>query len=151
MLAAAKWVMGIVPSGVLLGALLGTAADPDMKAAPAPWWRLTGASEVAVSGEQFAEAWPEDLSVPTGYRPDLDYDAEVRALPIPAHELAPLNEPPAMPEDALPTVTYGVTAAEDVADQAEAAAEDALAADAPAPEPAPDEPRKSELAAAGLY
>lgn len=150
MLAAAKWIMGIVPAGVLLGALLGTAADPDMKDPPTPWWRLTGTDRIAVSDQQFAEAWPEDLSVPTGYRPDLDYDAEVWALPVPAYELAILDEPPAMPDEALPTVTYGVSAAEDTADAAEAAAEDALAAEAPEPMP-PAEPRRSELAAAGLY
>lgn len=156
MQAAGKWVMGIVTGGIALGAVLGAAAKPDMKDPPEPWWRLTGAETViASSDQQFAEAWPQDLNPFTGYRPDLDYEAEAWALPISEHDLAALDEVGFEPlADDLPTVTYGVTA-EDVADEAEAVAEDALAAQTidrePAPGPAPGEVRKSELATAGLY
>jgi hypothetical protein len=148
MLTVAKWTLGIVPAGIALGALLGAAADPDMKDAPAPWWRLTGSEPVA-SAEPDPELWPPDFAAPRSYRPDLDYDAEVWALPIPAYELTILNdEPPAE----LPAIDDAV-AAEDAADEAETAAEDALEAEVPAlePETAPGEVRKSELAQAGLY
>ncbi len=154
MLTAGKWALAIVPSGIMLGALLGAAANPDMKDAPAPWWRMTGADQIFASEQHFVEAPPQDLNVFGGYRPDFDYDEEVWVLPIPEYELAALEEEPFAPlSDGLPTVTYGVTA-EDVADEAEAAAEDAVAAQEPQPAPAPAPPgevRKSELALAGLY
>ena len=147
--AAAKWLMGIVTGGIALGAMLGAAADPEMKQAPAPWWQMTGRDEIAVSNMQFVEAGPEDLDVFGGYRPNLDYDAVVWALPIPEYELAALaEEPAALPAEDLPTVTYGVTEAELAAEQAETVAEEAAAAEAA--EPAPEAP-KSELALAGLY
>ena len=149
MLSAAKWIMGVVPGGIVLGALLGAAADPDMKDPPDPWWRLTGNDQIAISNEQFVEAWPADLGIPTGYRPDLDYEAEVWALPVPAYDLAVLDEPPAMPAE--PTVTYDTAATDAVADEAETAVEDALAAEASEPETAIGEIRKSELVDAGLY
>jgi hypothetical protein len=150
MLTTSKWALTILPAGLALGALLGAAVNPVMKAPPTPWWQLGGRDEAAVSHEQFAEAWPQDLSPFGGYRPDLDYNAEAWALPIPAHELAPLaDEPFPLPED-MPTVSYGVTEAEGMADSAEAAAEDALAAQASDTEPA-TEVRKAELALAGIY
>ena len=76
--------------------------------------------------------------------------------PLPDYELAYLvDEPLEAPADGLPVVTYGITAAEDAADEAEAAAGEALAAEPseaePAPGPASGEVRKSELAMAGLY
>lgn len=147
--AAARWVMGIVTGGIALGTVLGAAADPEMKQAPAPWWQMTGrGGEIAVSDYQFVEAGPEDLNVFGGYRPNLDYDAVVWALPIPDYELAALAEDsPVLPAEQLPTVTYGVTEAELAAERAETAAEEAVAAEA---EPAPEAP-KSELALAGLY
>jgi hypothetical protein len=154
--AAGKWALAIVPAGTMLGALLGNAANPEMKDPPAPWWQLTGRDEIVADDAQFAEAWPEDLDVFGGYRPDLDYDAEVWALPIPEHDLAALAEQPfRVPAYELPRVTYGVTAAHEVADEAEAVAEQAQAAEAaepaPPPAPAPAEVRKPELAIAGLY
>jgi hypothetical protein len=155
MLTASKWALTILPAGLALGALLGAAVNPVMKDAPTPWWQLSGRDEVAVSHEQFAEAWPQDLSPFGGYRPDLDYDAEAWALPIPAYELAPLADEPLAPPplpDEMPTVSYGVTEADSMADSAEAAEEDAFAAQASDPEPAPEaEARKSELALAGIY
>ena len=137
MLTAAKWALGIVPAGIALGALLGAAADPDMKDAPAPWWRLT-ASEQFASAEPGPESWPQNLAAARSYRPDLDYDAEVWALPIPAYELMLMTEEPALE---LPPTEQEVIAAED------AAAEDALAVETPVP----GDVRKSELASAGLY
>ena len=153
MLTAGKWALAIVPGGIMLGALLGAAADPQMKDAPPPWWRLSGAAPIMVSNQSFVEAGPEDLNVFGGYRPDLDYDAEVWALPYSAYELAPLaEEPVATGSDDLPTVTYGI-AAEAVADQAEAAADDAIAEAQSEPVPAPEatDERKPELVQAGLY
>jgi hypothetical protein len=149
MLAAGKWALTIVPAGIALGALLGDAANPEMKDPPAQWWQLAGADEVAVAeGALLFEAGPDDLSPFGSYRPDLDYDAEVWAEPIPAYEMAALTDEPSALPGSLPTVTYGV-AAEEVADAAEAAAEEAVAA--AQPEPAPTDVRKSELASAGLY
>lgn len=150
MLTAAKWALGIVPAGIVLGALLGSAVNPDMKDPPEPWWRLAGSDAFTASAEPEPEYWPQNFATAGGYRPDLDYDAEIWALPIPAYELAILNDEPAAD---LPPIFPEVVTADDVADEAEAAAEDALAAQAPAPEPetAPGEVRKSELAHAGLY
>ena len=151
MLTVGKWALAIVLGGIVLGALLGSAANPEMKDAPAPWWRLTGTEQIFASNHYFVEAGPEDLNVSGGYRPDLDYDAEVWALPIAAYDLAPLAEESLASEPgALPTVSYGVAAAEQVADEAEAAAGDALAAAEPAPAPEPFAVRKAELAS-GLY
>ena len=147
MLTAAKWALGIVPAGIALGALLGAAVDPDMKDPPAPWWRLTGSDAFTASTEPDVEYWPQDFAAGS-YRPDLDYDAEVWALPIPASDLMILLDEPALE---LPEIEQDVVVAEDAADEAEAAAEDALAAEAPEPETAPGEVRKSELAQAGLY
>jgi hypothetical protein len=146
---AAKLALGIVPAGIALGALLGAAVDPDMKDAPAPWWRLTS-SEIFASVEPGPEPWPQDFAASRGYRPDLDYDAEVWALPIPADDLMILFDEPA-PE--LPEIGQKVIFADDAVDEAEAAADDALAALPPQPEPAPapGEVRKAELTAAGLY
>jgi len=151
MVTAAKWALGIVPAGVLLGALLGAAADPDMKDAPAPWWRLTGAESFTAAPEPSLDVWPQDFAAARSYRPDFDYDVEVWELPIPADEVwAFADEPYSQPREQV--------AAEEVADEAEAAAGDALAAAAPepatapeaAPEPAPaPKARPPELA--GLY
>ena len=151
--AAAKWVMGIVTGGIALGAMLGAAADPEMKQAPAPWWQMTGHEDaIVVSNMQFAEPFPEDLDVFGGYRPNLDYDAVVWASPIPDYEMAALAEEPSLQvTDELPRVTYGITEAELAAEQAQTAAQEAVAAEAA--EPAPQEPEapESELVLAGLY
>jgi hypothetical protein len=138
-------VLAVVPAGVALGALLGAAAVPPMKDAPAPWWRLSGRDEIVVAnqGYSFVEAGPEDLD-PGGYRPDLDYDAEVRAPPIPADELAVLAAETPVPTIELPLAVSGTSPTESAADEAESAAEDALAS-------TPGDVRKSELALAGLY
>jgi hypothetical protein len=142
---AAKLVLGIVPAGIALGALLGAAVDPDMKDAPAPWWRPTG-SNVFASAEPGPESWPQDFAAARGHRPDLDYDAEVWALPIPVDEFMALADEQIVP----PPDPAGH---EEAADEAEAAVDDALAAvpAQPEPAPAPGEVRKAELTAAGLY
>src|SRR5688572_14432086 len=108
MMTAAKWALGIVPAGIALGALLGAAVDPDMKDAPVPWWRLTGAEPV-VQADPGPEYWPQEFAAGRSYRPDLDYDAEVWALPIPADEVwAFAHEPIPLPPER--------SAAEEVAD-----------------------------------
>ena len=146
MFAAGKWALSIVAGGLTLGALLGDAADPRMKDPVPQWWQLTGQHAIVPSSDHaFFEAGPEDLNPYNSYRPDLDYDAEVGELPIPAYEMAVLEEPMALEED-LPRVSYGVEAAE-VAEEAAAVVTEALAAEAPV-EAAP---RQSQLAAAGIY
>lgn len=150
MVTAAKWALGILPAGIALGALLGAAVNPDMKDAPAPWWRLTGSEAFAASAEPDSDEWPQDFAAARSYRPDFDYNVEVWSLPIPADEVWALaDEPIPLPADS--------TAAEELADEAEAAAGDVLAAAAPepataadtAPETTPEAPevRKPELAA----
>jgi hypothetical protein len=152
---AGKWALAIVPAGIALGALLGTAAAPEPTEPSAQWWQLTGREDIAIvaDGRQFVEAGPEDLAVHGGLRPDLDYDAEVWTLPVSDYDFAYLQgEPLDPPAHDPPRVRYGVTAAESAADEAEAAAADALDSGAPAqPEPAKGDVRKSELALAGLY
>jgi len=147
------FAFAIVPAGVMLGAMLGAAANPDMKDPPTPWWQLTGRDDfVASEDSQFVEAGQEDLNVFGGYRPDLDYAAEIWSLPIPDYDLAALaDEPFEVPAYELPTVTYGVTGADEPADETGEAAEAAQAAEAVEPEPAPAEVRKPELELAGLY
>jgi len=151
MLTAGKWAaLAIVPGGIVLGALLGAAANPEMKDAPEPWWRTVGTPQLVASDQYFVEVGPQDLDVFGGYRPDFDYDAEVWSAPIPEYELAALADEPLDPLPAeLPTVSYGVT--QQAADEAEAAAQDAIAAEEPATAPEPAEARQSELVLAGLY
>lgn len=152
LLTAGKWTLVIVPAGIALGALLG--GRPEMKEPPTPWWQLTGREQVVSHEPAYVETGPAELNVFDGYRPDLDYAAEVWALPIPDYDLAALLEdPPRAPADDWPAVSYGADeAAESTADAAEAVAEEALAAEAPAElQPPPGEVRKSELALAGLY
>ena len=118
-------------------------------------WQLTGSAEPATSPDQYAAGWPEQVSMPDSYRPDLDYDAEVWSLPIPAYEIAAIgyDQLPPPPPYAPPPVTYsyGSSTTEQAADQAEKAAEDAEAAEAPEAPPPPEDARKSDLAMAGLY
>ena len=148
MLAAGKWAIAIIPCGIALGALLGSAANPDMKDPPAQWWQLAGQQEFAVSDQVWIEAGPEDLN-PGGYRPDLDYDALAWDVPNAEYELAAFGEePPAARPDDLPTVTYGIAEAVDAGDEAQAVADEAAAAQAAQPDA---EVRKSELVVAGLY
>jgi hypothetical protein len=133
MVTAAKWALGILPAGIALGALLGAAANPDMKDAPAPWWRLTGAETFTASDEPSLDAWPQDFAAARSYRPDFDYDIEVWELPIPADEVwAFADEPHPYPQQP------DSTTAEEVAEEAQAAAGDALAAAVPEPAPAPE-------------
>ena len=150
---AGKWVMGIVTGGVLFGALLGKAASPDMKEPPVPSWKLSGREEVAASAQQqFFEAAPEDLNPYGGYRPDLDYAAEVWALPLPDYDLAALRDEPLSAD--WPTVSYGYTSADRAAEESEDAARDARSAhqgEADTQAEPGAEVRKSELALAGLY
>ena len=84
MQAVAKWVSSVLVGGVALGCAIGAAADPRIKDPPPQWWQLTGNdTSTAPSNEVYADYGPYQLDVHGGYRPDLDYDAEVWALPLP--------------------------------------------------------------------
>lgn len=149
--------LGVLTGGLLLGALLGAAADPEMKDPPAPWWQATGREENVASAEPVLFDPPEGLNAFGGYRPDLDYEAEVWSSPIPESEWAAFDYEPypadeefgPVPYD-LPSVTSDPGAADDVADDAELAVEEAKAAEQAKAEPE-SEIRKSPLARAGLY
>jgi len=147
------WAFGIVAGGIALGTVLGNAANPVMQDVPTPGWRLTGSEQAAFGDVQYVEPFPA-IGPADGYRPDLDYAAEVWTLPMSAWELRALAEEPLppRPED-LPSVSYGISTAELAANDAQAAAEDAAAAQAEAPAPAaePDGVRRSELVNQGLY
>ena len=142
-----KWAAGVVVGGVVLGAVLGSAADPDMKDAPEPWWQQSGRDGVVTEADPVLFEDRRTAGAPGGFRPDLDYDAEVWSLPLPDYEMA------AMADDAfadeLPEEGYDANA-ESVADDAERAVEDAEAAREIDTPPATTV-RKSELAVAGLY
>ena len=152
--AAGKWITGVAAGGIALGTLLAHAAAPNMKEAPEPAWRLSGAAPVEYQPEVFAEAMPQDLYVPSSYRPDFDYDIEVWASQVEYYLAAVEYEDFPSADPPLPTVTYGYAGAEEAAEAAEQAVEDAVAETVEAPEPpAPEvaEVRKSELAMAGVY
>lgn len=147
MLAAGKWVTSIVVGGITLGALLGAAADPRVKDPPKQWWQLTGRDTIAAVGDQlWFESGPDDLSPFGAFRPDLDYDAEIWALPIPAAEMATYSPPYDPFEEAGGEPEPTVAAA---ADEAEMASEEAV--EAAAADVAAAEVRKPELAADGIY
>lgn len=146
-----KWAAGVVAGGLVLGTLLGAAADPDMKDAPEPWWQQTGRDDVIAEAEPVLFEDPRNFQAPGGFRPDLDYDAEVWALPIPDYEMAALADDPYDPfAEELPEVSFD-TSAEHAADRAEQAVDDAAEAREAGTPPAATEVRKSELAVAGLY
>src|SRR6188768_3290107 len=106
MLTAGKWIASVLASGLALGALIGAAADPKIKDPPKQWWQLTGNdTSISPSNQVFADYGPYDLDVHSGYRPDLDYDAEVWSLPIPEFDDAVFSAD--QPDD-LPAVTYGM-------------------------------------------
>jgi len=120
---AAKWALSITAGGLVLGALLGHAARPEMKdPAPRPW-QLAGRDEAVASADSWTiEASPDDLNPFSGYRPALDYDALAWDLPNPDYDLAaPIDEPLDSPQEA------SEPAVEQAADAAEAAAGEALA------------------------
>ena len=144
------WTLAIASGGILLGALLGSAADPDMKDPPAPWWQQAEDEGADPSAYAFAETDAGRVSPFGGYRPDLDYDAEVWSLPIPEYEMAPLfDEEPVPFADEASAGEHDAAAAADAADDAEAAVDEAIAATIPGSET--PEVRKSALAKAGLY
>jgi hypothetical protein len=74
---AGKIGLTIVGGGLALGVLLSTYANPVMKRAPEPDWQLTGRPAIEPGPVQHFVSLPEDLSPHIGYRPDLDYDAEI--------------------------------------------------------------------------
>lgn|SRR5512139_1395953 len=75
----AKYALTIVAGGLALGAVLGSAADPEMKRPAAPWWQQTGGRNA--SGSATDGQWPAPSVAYPGmadsYRPDLDYDSVV--------------------------------------------------------------------------
>ena len=144
------WAFSIVSGGIALGAMLGAAADPRPKDPEPQWWQLTGNEAIASTEDPdgYYDWTPVLLDVHGGYRPDLDYDAEVWALPIPADDFYyRFEELPQVSYYDAPAVTYGE--AEDAAEGAQAAADEA--GEAEEPDAAPAETRKAELAANGIY
>jgi len=75
----AKYALTIVAGGLALGAVLGSAADPEMKRPAAPWWQQSGGRNAP--GSATDNAWPAPSVAYPGmadsYRPDLDYDTVV--------------------------------------------------------------------------
>ena len=148
------WALGIASGGLLLGLLLGSAAVPEMKQPPAPWWQQDDDGSPYRpardrSASIFAQTETGTASSIGGYRPDLDYTAEVWSPRLPDSELAPLSDEYdayfAYEEAAANRDTRG---AEEAADNAEAAVEEAYEANHASAAP---EVRKSELARTGLY
>jgi len=149
MLTAAKWTMGIVCGGLVLGALLGDAANPTPEQPAPQWWQLTSRERVEepeVYGFTEVGSYP---TMPDGYRPDLDYDAEVWNLPLPDYDFAAFEDYGDEPFPAFAAAEPAPEPVEQAASEAEAAAGEALAA--ASVEPTPGDSRKSELALAGLY
>lgn len=140
MLAAGKWITAIVAGGVCMGLLLGNAVDPSVKSPPEEWWQLGRAQLEQPQVYGSPDLGPQLAYAPHGFRPDLDYDAEVWSLPLSELDTTVLawDEP-----------LVSSAPAEQAASEAAAAVAEALAA--AADEPRPDEPRKSALALAGLY
>jgi len=143
MLTAGKWIASVLAGGLALGAVIGAAADPKIKDPPKQWWQLTGNDTSIAPGNQvFADVGPYDLDVHGGYRPDLDYDAEVWTLPDVEYAYYEPVEP-------APVAAPAVAEAETAADEAvEAASEVSEAAQA---EAAPVEARQAEIALNGIY
>lgn len=144
--AAGKWVASVVVGGIVLGALLGAAADPRIKDPPKQWWQLTGRDTIASVGEQPGfEAGPVGPGPSDGFRPDFDYDAEAWALPIPAADMAAYYSPRRpFAEAAEPEPTVEATAHE--AESVAAEAVDVATAELQATEVV-----EPELIADGLY
>ena len=155
----AKWGLVIVATGLVLGTWLGTATSPVMKdiAGATSSWRPGDGSKPAAQPPAFAEPAPPYLG--KGYRPELDYDAEVWGLPISADELGPLYAAPDTafvgdyPDLGPPPSSGMLIDADDAARAVEGAAQDAAqaAAEASTSDPGPREVRKSDLARSGLY
>jgi hypothetical protein len=91
----AKWITSITLGGVALGAMLAAATEPQLKPVAPQWWQHSGREAIATTPdpELFAEALIERAPADS-YRPDLDYEAEVWALPLPDADFAALNPPP---------------------------------------------------------
>jgi hypothetical protein len=140
--------MAIIPGGLLIGALIGDAVDPRIKDPPQQWWQMVGADTSTNPNNQvFAEVGPYDLDVHSGYRPDLDYEAEVWSLPLPEYVYYVPTGYAAEPAvaEAGPPAAEAETAADEAAMVAEEAVE---VADA---QPAIVDMRQAELAENGIY
>ena len=148
MQAAAKWMSFVFVGGIALGCALGAAADPRIKDPPPQWWQLTGNdTSTSPSNEVYADYGTYALDVHGGYRPDLDYEAEVWSLPLPDLDYAYYGTHDAAP----PVAETGpqLADAEAAADAAAIAANEA--ADAAQADLAPIDVRKAEIALNGIY
>lgn len=136
MLALAKAGLAIVAGGVLLGSLLGRAADPRMKPPPAPAWR---AADAAYAPPVAAAVPPEEILIPFGgFAPEPD--AVIAAdWPEPAYSEPDETDPAAGPASAA-----DLASAEQAAAAAERAALDAERAAAQPPAP-PQQPTADGL------
>lgn len=74
---ARKIVLSVLGGGLVLGTVLGVYADPEMTRAPEPEWRLSARPAIEPGPVQHFVSFPEDLSPHGGYRPGLDYTAEI--------------------------------------------------------------------------
>ncbi len=84
----------VVLGGILLGALLGGAAQPRLKAPQPQWWQTSANDTIAPRAVPQGNAYRDaPLFAPDGFRPDLDYDAEVWSLPLPTGDLAASDAP----------------------------------------------------------
>jgi len=152
-----KYALTIVAGGLALGAVLGSAADPEMKQPAPQWWQQTGRPNAADYSTD--DAWPATAPAYPGmadsYRPDLDYgtvvtsyweppadwrwyaedDAEAVSTPPPAAAAGPVDDP-------------APQAAGDAAAEVAAAALGARAGSVPADAATPGEPRLTDD---GLY
>jgi hypothetical protein len=92
---AGKIGLVVVGGGLALGVLLSAYANPVMTRAPEPDWQLTGRPAIEPGPVQHFVSLPEDLSPHGGYRPDLDYEAEITdwAPPYPRWTYADLERP----------------------------------------------------------
>jgi len=114
MRSAGKIGFAILGGGMLLGALLGAYAEPEMKRPPESARQLTGQPEFEAGPAHHFVSFPEDLNPYGGYRPDLDYDAEISdwsprypewTFGDLEEELAYANEPPALEHDAAEAIS----------------------------------------------
>jgi hypothetical protein len=97
-----KLMLTILPSGILLGAVIAQMASPQMKFAEQPDWRSRYAPSYSSSPMQFVDALPEEVSPawygpsyigPTTYSPTYaappDYASTADYTPPPLDETAP--------------------------------------------------------------
>lgn len=127
----ARYALTIVAGGLALGAVLGAAADPEMKRPAAQWWQQTGRSDPSQASG--SDSWPAIAPaypvMADSYRPDLDYDTVVTSYWDPPanwswygeddiEAAAPSSSPDASVQMVDPSAEAAAEAAEEVADAA---------------------------------